>query len=388
MLRKTWRKASNADNRKKLSIFIFTMILGLFAYGYAFVNFVPAHDGIMTVTHDQSWQTALGRGLMQVYVQLRGTVNAPWLIGMLTLIYTAVAVYLTDVLLGISEELWKEFIISSVYVLNISYICSAAVYIYLLDIYAMALLLAVLAVYLFEKIPNIIVGIVLSSIVLSLSMGLYQSYFAVAIALFIISFIKRTVTEKYKISDMLIYALQELGTVVIGAGLYAGTMKLIQFITHVEPYDSYNSVTNLSKLSLRSILELIPECYKSFFSFFFRSQQYSNKLFTVINVFLLVIAIVAYIYIIIHMNSIGNRIILLLAIAIFPLGANCIYILSSGMIHYLMVYSYQMFYILLLMPILRGSFHLGSFKIGGGYWKPLDYWGYSCFITCDNKIFK
>ncbi len=352
------------DGKKLLSVVIFTFILGLFAYGYVFMNFVPAHDGIMTVTHDQSWQTALGRGLMQVYVRFRGVVDAPWLIGILSLMYTAIAAYLTSNILGITDELWKIFVVSSVFVLNISYICSAAVYIYLLDIYAMALLLAVLAVYMLESIPKKSIGIILAGIVLSLSMGLYQSYFAVTIALFIIMFIKRTVSEKYQISEMLIYALQELGTAVIGAGLYAVTLKFIQYVTHVEPYDSYNSVTNLSKLSIGSVIGLIPDSYKFFFDFYFKSQPYSNKVYTLINICLLVIAIISYGYIFIRMNTIWNRVFLLLALILFPLGANCIYILSSGMIHYLMVYSLQMFYILLLMPVL-----CDSPKIGGGWHK-------------------
>ncbi len=100
------------DSKSLLLFFIFTFILGIFADGYVFVSYVPAHDGMMTITHDQSWQTSIGRGLMQVYVKFRGVVDGPCLIGMLTLVYTAIAAYLLNEILEVSDEIWKIFAIS------------------------------------------------------------------------------------------------------------------------------------------------------------------------------------------------------------------------------------------------------------------------------------
>ena len=154
----------NKEYKLLMHVFIMTFILGLFAYGYAFTCYTPAHDGIMTITHDQGWQTSIGRGLMQVYVKFRGPVDSPWFIGILSLGYTAVAAYLTVKSLGINDDLWKIFAIVSVYVLNIAYVVSATVFMYLWDIYAMALLLSVLAFYIFVKSNNRIIGILATDI--------------------------------------------------------------------------------------------------------------------------------------------------------------------------------------------------------------------------------
>ena len=315
----------------------------------------------MTVTHDQAWQTAIGRGLMQYYVRLRGQVDAPWLIGCLTLVYTSLAVYFTVKILGIEDELWKIFVVSAVFTLNISFICSAAVYIYLLDIYALSLLLAVLAVWTYETINNRALAVPASGIILSLSMGLYQSYFAVAIALFIFLVIKMIMGQKDNLRTIITNALYMICTAGIGAVLYSLTLKAIQNITGVEPYDSYNSVSNISNLSVKSVISSIPGCYRSCYNFFFKSQPYANNLFVIINVAFIILAIIMYSYCLIRFKSNVNRILLVLTIVIFPLGANCIYILSSGMIHYLMVFSYQTFYLLMLFPLLNNDF-----KIGGG----------------------
>ena len=331
---------------------ICTFIIGMVAYGYVFFNFTPAHDGIMTVTNDQNWQTAIGRGLMQVYVSFRGPVDAPWLIGMLTLLYTGIAVFLTLRLLDIDVSTMNIFILVAVYVLNITYVCSATVYIYLLDIYAMSLLLAVAAVYCLYKIRNKIIAIVVAGVLLSFSMGLYQSYFAVAISLFLIMIARKAIGETETIVSMLKFGCMELSSVFIGAGIYAITLKLIQYITNVEPYDSYNSVSNLSALSLSRIIELIPMSLKTFWDLFFNNPLYGNRIYVIINIILLAISVLAYIDCFINMRLVANRIFLVVTLVIFPLGANCIYILSNGMVHYLMVFSYQMFYVLMLLPFI------------------------------------
>ena len=131
-------KVHRAEYKLFLRVAIITFVLGFFAYGYAFSCFTPAHDGIMTITHDQGWQTSIGRGLMQVYVRLRGEIDAPWLIGILALFYTSISVYLTVKALGIGDGVWKLFVISSLYVLNIAYVLSTTVFMYLWDIYAIS----------------------------------------------------------------------------------------------------------------------------------------------------------------------------------------------------------------------------------------------------------
>ena len=335
-------------------VFIITFILGIFAYGYGFMNFTPAHDGMMTITQDQDWQTSLGRCLMQVYVKFRGTVDSPWLIGGLALVYTGIAAWLTICILGVSGDILSQFLISALYVLNIAYICSVTVFIYLFDIFAMALLLAVMAVYFFLKLKNDVAAVFLAAIFPALSMGLYQAYFAVAISLFIITFMTKVISEMGDMKRLLVFVFEEFCVVILGGIFYGIMLKTIQSVTNISPVvDNYNSVANVLKLSFGKILVLVPAAYESFFGFFFKSQPYANRIFTVINALFVIIGILSYISVFIKLKRPENKVLLLLAMLCFPLGANCIYVLSSGMIHYLMEFSYQFFYILLMLPLLR-----------------------------------
>ncbi len=287
-------------------------------------------------------------------VKFRGTVDSPWLIGMLTLLYTSLASYLVCELLECGNKLWKVFLITAIITLNLSYICSAAVYIYLLDIYALALLFAVISVYVFVCVKNSILRIVFSSLALAASMGLYQSYSAVAVALFIVIFVRKLLSENKSSKEYVLYALKEMLTVGIAGVLYKLSLDLVQMYFHIEPYiDSYNSVSNVFKLTPMLIIKLIPRCYASFFDYFINELTYQSKMYVLFNIFVIVLIIVGYGYSICKVLSKNSlRTLLMLAIIVFPLGANCIFILSNGMIHYLMVYSYQMFYIFALAPYL------------------------------------
>ena len=128
--------------------FIFTFILGFLAYGYVFVNYTPSHDGMMIVKTNQWWEMSVGRFVVMYYAPIRGYLESPWLIGLLTMTYTALAVYLTINMLGIKDDNRRVFVVSAVYVLNIAYISNSCVYIFCWDLLALALLASVYAAYL------------------------------------------------------------------------------------------------------------------------------------------------------------------------------------------------------------------------------------------------
>lgn len=334
---------------------IITFILGFFAYGYAFTNYTPAHDGTMTVTTDQNWQIALGRVWAPVYVGIRGAMCSPWLIGILTLFFVGIAVFIVVDILDVCDDLWKIFIISALFVLNISNILLATVFMHTFDIYAMSLLLAVASVEILIKYKSKVLSIIISSLLLSFSMGLYQSYFAVTATLFLLVLMKRIMNEDSKINELIALAARELLVMMVGSVFYFVSIRIIQSITNVKPIENYNSVSNVSKLSVGTIIGLIPSCYLRFFGFFFDGGIYATRMLIVVNVLIFITAIISYSYVFNKMKLTYNKVLLLVVVVLFPLGSNCVYIFNSGMMHNLMVFPYQVFYILLLLPIFENK---------------------------------
>lgn len=72
----------------------FTFLFGFAAHGYRFLHAAFSHDSLLIYQDEAVVQTALGRFLQPVYWQLRGHICAPFLIGVLALLFLGLAVAL------------------------------------------------------------------------------------------------------------------------------------------------------------------------------------------------------------------------------------------------------------------------------------------------------
>lgn len=343
--------------------FCVTFILGMFSYGYVFMNFVPAHDGMMVYTRDQYWQMSIGRYLMLYYVKLRGPLDAPWLIGILSLIYISLAVFLCLKLLKIEFDLWKITVVSSLFTLNIAFIATAATYIYLFDIFALALVLSVFAIYLFDRYDNPL-GFVISSLFLALSMGAYQSYFAVAIGLHMLLAIKELLDGKES-KKVIVNGLFRILNLILAGVFYFVFLKISLAINGVNAYkDSYNSVSNIQNLSLFGIIRLIPNSYICLFKNLFNSYTYSTRVVDAISLLIVLIGafllVIAGIY---NCKGTKEKVFFGILVILYPLGISSVYILANGLMHQLMMFSYQMIFLLGLYPVLSDKVAADTTKI-------------------------
>ena len=335
-------------------------VIGMAAYGYVFVNYVPAHDGMRVYTTEQYWQMSIGRYLMMYYLKVRGPLNAPWLIGMLSLTYIALTVFICHLILDIRFDIWKIVVISAIFTLNISFIATSATYIYLLDIFAFALLLSILSVFINTKYGNTI-GFISSAFVLALSMGAYQSYLAVAIGLYMILAMKDLIDGK-SFSETLKKGGISIANLLVASGLYYVILKITQKVNGVSTYkNAYNSVGNVSNLSFPFVFKLIFGSYKNIFKNLFMNYTYSTRIVDILNFGIFIVGLVFLAMLCINRcKGKKEKLLFFALLALFPLGVNCIYILANGMIHQLMMLSYQLVFVLALYPFLSGKVVIGN----------------------------
>ena len=183
---------SNALKQNKKIIFcalISTFAWGTIAHGSFFLHNSFSHDSLNELVPSvmgNSWKIQLGRVFVPIYRLILGEiVTTPWTIGLLSLFYIAIAVFLVAKIFKIKSRS-IIVLISGIFVTNISVISITATYIHDLDCYMFALALSVFAVYLWRKYKK---GYLCGAIPICFSLGLYQSFISVTITLIIISLI-------------------------------------------------------------------------------------------------------------------------------------------------------------------------------------------------------
>lgn len=163
--------------------FAATFILGFIAHGYAFLNGIFSHDDLMIFadSSEEQWKLTLGRFFVPIYRALRGGYNSPLLIGVLALVWISLSVYFCCRFFDIkSRAVTVAF--SAVFTVNMTVIAQTASYLYELDFDMFALLCAVLAACLWKKGGKAMFAVPLFVLA---SLGIYQSYVEVTVALMI-----------------------------------------------------------------------------------------------------------------------------------------------------------------------------------------------------------
>ena len=357
---------TNKYHRITLSL-ISTVIFAILAHSYRFYNNMFSGDSLMNIYQDDSaWQIALGRIGQPVYLMFRGSLCNPWLISFLAIIFTGLAVYITAEILDIRRPL-MIVLISGLYECNIAVTCQNATYLPWVDIYALALLTAVLGIYLVKltiisahkRVYNVLL-LFAAAFSLAISLSLYQAYICVAISLVMIVVMLDLQTEgspyKRLITNLLSYCLIMLAA----AAIYYITWKCLQRALNIWTADGYNGLASVGDYSGTSIGGLIALTYRKVLEYYsnpevFTSLVFRNMSLSILWVWLIrvanVLAIVSVIYGYVSINrrnktGIASRIMQLVILLLLPIGLNFICIISKGMVHSLMVYSYIMFYIL------------------------------------------
>ncbi len=157
--------------------FLACFLVGLAVHMPVLVLDIPNHDGLDSVYFDQNMITS-GRWFLTVACGISSYYTLPWLIGILGLVYLGCSAAALCELLEIRKP-WAAAAAGGL-LASFPAMASAFAYVFTLDGYMLAVLLAVLAV-LFTKKWN--KGFLPGALCLAFSMGIYQAYLAFAMIL-------------------------------------------------------------------------------------------------------------------------------------------------------------------------------------------------------------
>lgn len=350
-------KEVRSSQDKVILICLATFLWGIIAHAYMFFDFYPSHDSLMIVTMDEEWEVSLGRFMEPIYVFIRGAINAPWLLGILSLLFLSLSLFFIIELLNITRIV-SIIILCGLFTTHITITALYATYMPFVDIYMLSLLFVSSGIYLLEKYKN---GILLSVIFLTISLGLYQSYISCAITLMLFLILKKVIEGINP--GQLVKTLIKYGVcLVASAVLYLILTKISLQLCNITLADNYNSLSNLLKNEFKSILKLILNAYSHFFSSFWLLSSYNTSFIRFCKMILFGVGCTAWATYLRDLKiNLTNWLIIASCILILPLCVDFTFIMALGWAHILMLFSFGLLLLLLLfIPI--ENIHTGGKK--------------------------
>lgn len=342
-----FEKLKTVIKREWKIAFLAAFLIGLFVHMPAMMSDVPNHDGLASMYFDQNMITS-GRWFLTIACGFSSYFTIPWVIGLIGLLFlSCTAVALAELL-----ELKRTWVIVVVSGLLVTFpaLASTFAYVFTMDGYMLALLLAVLAVLFTKKYKY---GFVAGAICLAFSMGTYQAYVAFAILLCIYAIVISLIEDgnvKEKIKTSFNYLLMG----VLGCGLYYITLQVLLKIQgkQLAEYQGINDM-GVSNAAASGLVSTIKEMYYDFAAFSLRGNVLFNNIYSTLAFLILVAAAVVTIFTLCFRRKWWKKpiffaIIVLLVLGL-PIATNAILLISPNVTyHLLMRYQWIVYPIVLL----------------------------------------
>ncbi|WEV64333.1 glucosyltransferase domain-containing protein [Bifidobacterium sp. ESL0732] len=340
-MKKTTNKLSNAvigllHDKTAQIVFTVTFLSGLCAHLYRWTNPMFSHDSSQVVSDDQYYMIAYGRFLQIPLSKMRGYINSPLLLGILGTLYLTFAIICICKILRIKSLLLTGCISGILSTCSVMTLVNAT-YMNYYDLMMLALLCSCLAAkYICDN--SEFTDLLSASVFIVLSMGLYQAYLPVTVALVVGRLLADTL-KKINYRLVIKRGIFAILTIFISATIFYAIAEVIIKVVIGKQLKAYNSMSNAS-LSFKSV----KTAYIAPFAYLLDPETHASMLIGVINITLGLLCVAA-ILLTVHRNalSIVNIFLSCFLILILPLAMNCIGAIS-GFEHGLMIFSFFLFY--------------------------------------------
>ncbi|RRC93651.1 hypothetical protein EII25_01740 [Erysipelotrichaceae bacterium OH741_COT-311] len=303
-----------------LKLIISTFIIGFLVHGMVFYNKFATDDSMYSF-YDSLNTVSLGRFFSVVTGFFSSFYDLPVVNGFLTLLYGGISVVLLCKIFKV-EDFIVKVLIGAVFI-SFPVVTANFGYMHLADAYMLGVLLSIASFYVFYCLEG---NILIASLLLALSIGVYQIYLVFGILLCLLTLIKEIINGK----DVRFLILKMLAYGVISLVMYMILMKLSLYIYNIE-LKTYQGVNELFTVSFYDLLSNLFHGYKVFFYYFIKVKPYNFSLFSFIGY--LILATVGmkevYNYVVCFKNHKYNSILLLVLLLLIPFASNVILIFSD-----------------------------------------------------------
>ena len=268
--------------------FLSCFLTGYLVHLFAFTNIIPNSDGLSRV-FDPQQMTVSGRWFLHYASFLNEFTQMPALIGFFSMVFLALAAAGVVSALHLHSRALSAF----AGVLMAAFPCLGYTFLYMFtaSAYCLAIFLAVLAVCLVKKggWPRTLA----SCLLLALSMGTYQAYAAVAVALSLLVVLRACLNPRSTLKGTARLGFRLAGFLAVGAALYYGILQIFLAVKGLELLDYLGMSDAGSGYPITRLPSLILSTYKQFILFFFwpnGSNSFTTPLLAVLDLLLLILA--------------------------------------------------------------------------------------------------
>lgn len=343
-----WEKLNKKLGRRCRIAFVWTVLIGLLIHLPIMLADIPNHDGLASMYFDQNMITS-GRWFLTVACGFSSYYTVPWVIGLLGLFFLGLTAMALTALLDLKSD--GVIVLCGGLLAAFPALASTFAYVFTLDGYMMAMLLAVLAVLLTKKVR---LGFLPGAICLALSMGTYQAYLPFAILLCIyqvlLLFADGAFAKDRK--GVVVMIAKYLGMGILGATAYYVILKVLLLLQGKE-LDTYQGIGTAGISQGEGFLTQIKSIYQDFAAFSFRGGILFQNVFSLAAFGILLLITL---WIVCKLATSGkwwkNPLfygIVLLTALVTPVCTSCIRLVSPGLnYHLLMRYQWVLFPICML----------------------------------------
>lgn len=326
-IKKEWRLA-----------FVTAFVLGMLTHFYMFTNNLLTWDSMFSLYAPQE-MTGLGRPFLRYLCGISSDFNLPMVLGTLSVLYLSFTAAALVECFAMKSRV--GIVLTAALIVTFPVVSGTFCYLFTADGYMFAFFLSVLSVVVTERggrkrknIPGIAAGAVL----LAVSLGIYQAYFAVTITLCILKLLL-LLTEETSWKKIGERTAAYLGMGAGGYVLYLAEVRLFQSIKGVSLL-GYNGVDRLGNFVPADVPRGIYTAYRQFFSFAFRSNVLTtNLLMSACFIGFILTGVSCYVYCL--WKSQGEKLPRLVAAAVLilllPVGATIFCVMSPDVFIYILL---------------------------------------------------
>lgn len=312
-------------------------VLGFVMHLASMTELLCNWDSLISLSTDSAFLVAQGKWFFPVLHNLRGTVGCGSLSGPLALAYIAIASGFIVVILGVKRPVFAA-LCGAVMAAFPSVMCAFS---YAgEDIFCLAMLMAVLAVYVTVRYDRF--GWLGGLLLLTLATGTYQSYIDFAGGLFVLCCLFELLYSGKKTGEILKRGLKYIAVLLASAALYYLVLKVVLAVGGTELSD-YRGVSGMGSFDLANIPNLIHMTYNNLLWLMLRNRNGGD--FPALRVLYILVSVLTCVYFFANVvrsrfyRDVRRSLLTLAVLAAYPVAVSAVIILSQNRdIHWIMNY--------------------------------------------------